>query len=110
MKDNLVLEFIHEDLKKSAWIDAMKCQILLQKKALHELILWLETIENEEDIDHKMVSLFRHLNHVTQNCANINNTDQMFLDFANNNLFYDYDNDEHLPLTVYSGIKPSMGI
>ena len=39
LKDNLVLEFIDEDLKKSAWIDAMKCQILLQKKALHELIL-----------------------------------------------------------------------
>ena len=44
LKDNLVLEFLDEDLKKYAWIDAMKCQILLQKKALHELILWLETI------------------------------------------------------------------
>ena len=47
LKDNLVLEFIDEDIKKSAWIDARKCQILLQKKAYHELILWLETIENE---------------------------------------------------------------
>ena len=25
LKDNLVLEFIYEDLKTSAWIDAMKC-------------------------------------------------------------------------------------
>ena len=58
LKDNLVLEFLDEDLKKSAWVDAMKCQILLQKKALHELMLWLETIENEEDIDHGMVLLF----------------------------------------------------
>ena len=47
LKDNLVLEFLDEDIKKSAWIDAMKCQILLQNKALHELIFWLETIENE---------------------------------------------------------------
>ena len=61
LKDNLVLKFIDEYLKKSAWIDAMKCQVLLRKKALHELILWLETIENEEDIDHGMVLLFRHL-------------------------------------------------
>ena len=44
LKYDLVLEFLHEDLKKYAWIDAMKCQSLLRNKALHELILWLETI------------------------------------------------------------------
>ena len=71
LKDNLVLGFIDEDLKKSAWIDAMKCQILPRKKALHELTLWLETIKNEEDIDHIMVLLFRYLHHVTQNFPRI---------------------------------------
>ena len=55
-----------------------------------------------------MVSLFYHLHHVTQNCANLNNTDQMFPSFANNHLFYDDDDDENLPVPVYSGIKPSM--
>ena len=87
----------------------MKCQILPQKKALYELILWLETIENEEDIDRLIVSLFCHLHLVTNNCANLNNTDQNFLDFANKHLFYDDDDDEHLPILLYSGIKPSMG-
>ena len=81
LKDNLVLQFIDEDLQKSAWVDAMKCQILIQIKALNELMLWLETIENKEDTYHGMVSLFRHLHHVTQNSANINNTDQIFPDF-----------------------------
>ena len=47
LKYNVVLEFFDEDLKKSAWIDAMKCQILLWNKALHELILWIKMIENE---------------------------------------------------------------
>ena len=93
MKDNLVLEFLDEDFKKYAWIDAMKCQILLRKKALHELILWLETMENGEDIDHGMVSLLCHLYHVTKTCANLNNTDQIFLDFTNKHLFYDDDYD-----------------
>ena len=87
----------------------MKFQILLRKKALHELILWLETMEIEEDIDHGMVSLFCHLHHVTQNCANINNTDQFFFDFTNKHLFYDDDNDNHLPSLVYSRIKHSTG-
>ena len=55
-----------------------------------------------------MVSLFRHLHHVTQNCANLNNTDQTFPDFANKHIFYDDDDNEKLPIPVYSGIKPSM--
>ena len=29
LKDNVVQEFLDEDLQMSAWIDAMKCQILL---------------------------------------------------------------------------------
>ena len=109
LKDNLVIGFIDEDIKKSAWIDAMKCRIFLQKKALNELVLWLETIENEEDIYHRMVSLFFHLYHVTQSFENLNNTEQIFLDFASKHLFYENDDDEHLPIPVYSGIKPSMG-
>ena len=70
-----MLEFLDEDPEHFAWIDEMKCQILFRKKALHELILWIKTIENEEDIDHLMVSSFFHLHHVTQNCANLSNTD-----------------------------------
>ena len=75
------------NISKYACIDAMKIQKLLQKKSLHELILWLETVENEEDIYHVMVSLLRHLHHVTPNCANLNNTDQIFPDSALKNLF-----------------------
>ena len=56
-----------------------------------------------------MVLLFRYLHHVTQNFPNINNTDKIFPGFANKYLFYDGDDDEHSPITVYSGIKPSMG-
>ena len=56
-----------------------------------------------------MVSLSRHLHCVTQNCANINSNDQIFLDFANKHLFYDDGNDEYLLISVYSVIKPSMG-
>ena len=72
-------------------------------------MLWLEIIGDEEYFDHGMVSLFRHLHHVTQNCANLNNTDQMFPDFAKKHLFYYDDDNEHLPIRVYSGIKTSMG-
>ena len=55
LKDNLVLEFIDEDIKIYDWIYAMKCRILLQKKAWHGLIFWTKKIENEEGIDHVML-------------------------------------------------------
>ena len=57
----------------------MECQIVPQNKALYELMLWLETIENEEDIDHGIVLLFRYLHHIIPNCANLNNTDKFSL-------------------------------
>ena len=56
-----------------------------------------------------MVPIFRHLYHVTHNCANLIYTDPIFLGFSNKHLFYDDEDDEHLPIPVYSGIKPSMG-
>ena len=66
-------------------------------------------IENEEDNYHGMVSLFFHLCHVAQNCTNLKHTDQKFPNFTNKHIFYDNDDDEHLPIPVYSGIKTSMG-
>ena len=45
LKYDVVLDVLNEDLKKYAWIDAMKYQILLLKKAFHELILWIKTIK-----------------------------------------------------------------
>ena len=87
----------------------MKCQILIRNKALHELVLWLEKMESEEDIDHGMISLFCHLHHVTKKFSNLNNTNQNFLDFSNKHIFYDDDENQLLPIRMYSGIKPSMG-
>ena len=69
----------------------------------------IKTIENEEDIDHEMVSLFFHLHYATQKCTNLNNNDQIFPNFANKHIFYDNDDNEHLTTPVYSGIKPYMG-
>ena len=101
MKDNVVLEFIGKDIKKPAWFNAIKCQILLWKNALHELILCIKTIKNEEYIDHGMVSLFSHLHYVPQTLANLNNTDQNLPDFASKNLFNGDNNYDHLPIPVY---------
>ena len=55
-----------------------------------------------------MVSLFCHLYYVTQNCANLNITDQVFLYIENKHLFYDDDDDDHLTILVYLSIKNSI--
>ena len=35
LKDNVLIELLDEHIKKCAWIDAMKLQVLIQNKALH---------------------------------------------------------------------------
>eukprot|EP00957_Ditylum_brightwellii_P075490 5737779-Ditylum_brightwellii.AAC.1 len=50
LKDTVVQELLDNDINQLAWIDAMKCQILLCKKALPELLVWIETIEHKEGI------------------------------------------------------------
>ena len=52
--------------------------------------------------DHSVLEVF-------ETCANINNIDQIFPDFANKHVFNYDDDDENLTIKVYSVIKPSMG-
>ena len=50
LKDSVVLDLLDNDHKKSPWIDAMKCRVLLRRRALPELIAWINNIEQEEGI------------------------------------------------------------
>ena len=112
LKDSIVLDYLDDDIENSPWIDAMKCQIFLRPKALPELIEWIDSIEHEEGIYEPMVVLFRKLNEVVTNVIDLddlNDSDRIFLSFAEKHLLYNDDSDEdHLPIPVYSSIKPSM--
>ena len=96
-------DLIQDNLYKSAWFDGKDCQVLLRIKALPELLLWLTNIEGEDNCDRDMVSLFRRLDRALSSSE-----DEEFRTFAYKHLIYKEDSNEHLPIPVYSYIKPTM--
>ena len=110
LKNSAVQKLLDNNIESSHWIDAMKCQVFFRKKALPELIAWVDSIELQyEDMYTPMVDLFRKLSYVVTNLDNLHDDDQRFLDFADEYLFYEDNDEDHLPIPVYSSIKPSMG-
>lgn len=110
LKDQTVKELLNDDVAKSAWIDGMKCQIMLRSKALPELLSWIDSIEHElNDDDKQIVDLIHRIEYVfDEDEESLNDDDKDFLQFAKKHLVCDYD-DEHLPIPVFSYIKPSQG-
>lgn len=96
-------DLIDNDLYKSAWIDGKDCQILIRINALPELLSWLTQIENEENSDREMIALFCRLHR-----AILTGEDEEFCTFAYKHLIFEEDCDKHLPIPVYSYIKPTM--
>ena len=115
MKENDVLKLISLDLSQCAWINGHCHKILLRRKAIKEVVHWLET-EIKEDIDYyndtnskqEIVNLFTKLRRVLIEDSDKEN-DIDFLEFAESHLLYNDASEEHLPIPVYSYSRPDMG-
>lgn len=109
VKNDVVSELISVDLHSSVWIDSLQCQVKLRKNAFSEVARWLDEIEDEENIGASMFSVFRRIFSVYgRNIAELSESDRNFFEFAQKNLVFD-DGDRHLPIPVYSFMKPTMG-
>ena len=108
LKNATIYFLLNDDIYKSVWIDGKKCQILLRLKALPELILWLDEIENEGETHQEIIDMFRYLDQVLNHESGV--YDEEFYQFAYDHLLCDYDDgfENHLPIPVYSYIKPTM--
>ena len=114
LKDSIAIELLDIDFYKTAWIDGKQCQILLRRKALPEIILWIEKIQNENEHNVILIFLLEKLQYLFDSFSEgdpLEDVDINMLRFAQQHLMYDYDDgfDKHLPIPVYSYIKPTMG-
>ena len=104
---------ISVSLDETHWIDGLQRQVKLQTKAIPELIHWCSQLENEDHTDDgaiEMIQLFRQIEYVTQtDIDHLSDNDKEFLQHAQENLLYDNENEKHLPIPVYTFLKPSMG-
>ena len=100
-----ILQSLSNDLEKSNWIDGFGCIVVMRKKAINQVFTWVnEFIVNDNDFDDNhgkvdMYNLFYHINNIFHSNA----------DNLPKNLIINDDKDLHLPIPIFSYIRPDMG-
>jgi len=119
IKQSLANELIHTNLRCSAWINGFNQKVKVRKNAFHEIIPWCEEIlrNAQDDIDDQaearveIANLFISLGQFFQSHNSISgdhNYDDCFFTFAKEHLVFEESINTHLPIPVYSFIKPTM--
>ena len=108
---------LNYDLTKSCWIDGLQRKVKVREAAINELRDHCENMKtnnNGEDISgfQEMYELIINLEIIyTHTIDELDEEQIRFSDFAYTNLIYKRKKEEnHLPIPVYSFIKPSNGI
>jgi predicted GIY-YIG superfamily endonuclease len=118
---NKLERYVDVQLEKSCWIDCLQRRVRVRKKALPEIMNYINADIQEERQDdegrRKTIDLFRRINELVMNSngANSNENDEV-LDEDNHrfqchvyqDLLVDDDNKDHLPIPVFSYITPTM--
>eukprot|EP00957_Ditylum_brightwellii_P200438 15280526-Ditylum_brightwellii.AAC.1 len=97
----------------SGWVDGLRHCVKLKKKALPEIIKYIQNINindhdgNDVEAVLSMCAVFEALHDCLNDssiyCPN-------FFEYMEKNLIYNDDKDEYLPMPVFSFIKPTMGV
>ena len=102
-------------LQTSFWIDALQNQVLVRVKAFTEISDFFNERNINEEIDHPemiMISFLLEMKELYEEfnkSEDIRDTDRYDkLCFIRDNMIYD-DHLKHLPVPVYSYVKPTMG-
>ena len=113
-------KYIDVQLEESCWIDCLQRRIRVRKKALPEIMNFINDIQEEGQDDEgriKLMDLFRRINELVMNtnCANLNENHEgldeqnlLFQHHVYENLLFADDDKNHLPIPVFSYITPTM--
>jgi predicted GIY-YIG superfamily endonuclease len=110
-----MVEALKDNIFDSIWIDGLQRQVKLRQKAIVEITEWCNFVENEDANDNEnndgkyiMISLIRKIQHVLVNdVTNLEEDEVEFLAHVKDNLIYDDHTQHHLPIPVYSYVRPS---
>ena len=109
-KKEYLLEIISNDISTSSWVDG-QCRIVrVRKKALREIMSWLNNVVihdndfNDDNGKRNMYDVFNFINGSINGNAQVEVFNEEF-----GHLVYDDLLEQHLPIPVYSYIRPDMG-
>ena len=121
VKPNIIDDCIDIDLHKCWWINCLQQKVRIRRNAFPELMDYISTIEDDQEMMNNesvsdLVQLFHEmnnllLNHPTRQEAAAeegNHHNNHFFNFMNEHLIYQKE-ESHLPIPVFSYIKPTTG-
>lgn len=105
-KEKILDMLSHDEIISDSWIDGQGRVVKLRYKAIREVIQWLDAVvQNDSDYNNaengKMI--IRELFHTIDAMMSENRHNEI------NHLLYDDSSEEHLPIPVYSYVRPDMG-
>ena len=108
-----LIKLLNANLSQSTWIDSHFRVIRIQNKAINEAIKWLDDVISKDDDFYHSTGKFE-IYHMMKEIYNVivhpnNVEDEEFITHATRYLIYNDDEEEHLPIPVYSYIRPTMG-
>ena len=116
LKYNECKESLAFDLYESKWIDGVQREVKVRKNAFPEIELYIANLNLPSESDpqdplHIMANFFKkmiELSNAIGRGEEIGATNEVRLQFMNKNLIHS-DRERHLPIPVFSYIKPHMG-
>ena len=121
VKGDTIDDLIGDSLYESIWVGNLQQKNLVRIKALPEIMEYIDSIDNGQ-VDSlpltigmaSMVALFKKIDH----CIKVEESDEneldeeegQFYDFAMEHLIHQDEDDNHLPVPVYSYLKPALGV
>ena len=109
---------LKKSIYKSSWINCLQEQNYIRSKALLEIKSYVGKMkENNEDEEtemthgkKQMLKFFEKLLKVMNPTENLTNGEKDFRKFVKKEIIHDSTKDEHLPIPVYSYLKPTLGV
>ena len=109
-------EGLKSSLYTSMWIDGVQRKIKVRSKAFPEIKEYIAELDlpivfDDEDPLHNIAGLFEHMFRIfeaKEESQQLSIVDERLYLFMSNELIY-FDDEKHLPIPVYSYIKPTMG-
>ena len=109
-----ISSLLNKDIRKSVWLDDLQKLVKLRSKAIPELIMSLQNKQDNNKFENnsgfcEMFDWIREINILKEKKEeDMTSVDQRLLCFVNKFLLFENE-DRHLPIPVYSYIKPTMG-
>ena len=107
---------LKKSIYRSSWINCLQQQNYIRSKAIREIKAYIEKIKHEEDENNMTFGRKQMIKFFGKMCKVMNVTEQLtpaeisFKSFLLKEIIYDSGTDEHLPVSVYSYLKPTLGV